>query len=175
MKRVLYVGAVAAGVLALPIAAFASHGKAGLWDVTVTMSMGGAAMQMPDLSKLPPDQRAMVEAQMKKNGVSMNGNTVSSQHCMTAAEVATDKPPTMGHMKDCTVQNMKFAGGAMTADTVCSGADMTGNGHMSVSYSDDSHYSGKMTFNGTSHGHPVNMTNTFEGHWVSADCGGVTH
>src|ERR1700744_690509 len=101
MKRVLYIGAIAAGVLALPIAAFASHGKVGLWEVTTTMNMGGAGMQMPDLSKLPPDQRAMVEAQLKKSGVSMNGNTVTAQHCMTASEVATDKPMAMGHMKDC--------------------------------------------------------------------------
>lgn len=175
MKRVLYFGAIAAGVLALPIAAFASHGKVGLWEITTTMNMGGAGMQMPDLSKLPPDQRAMVEAQLKKSGVSMNGNSMTTQHCMTASEVAQDKPPAMGRMKDCTVQNMQFTGGSMTADTVCSSADMSGKGHIAVSYSGDSNYSGSMTFNGTAQGHPINMNNTFSGRWISADCGSVTH
>ncbi|HEY1838494.1 MAG TPA: DUF3617 domain-containing protein [Rhizomicrobium sp.] len=174
MNRVLYFGAIAAGALALPFAAFASHGKVGLWDVTTTMNMGGGAAQMPDLSKLPPEQRAMVEAQMKKSGLSMNGNTISTQHCMTAAEVAQDKPPTMGHMKDCTVQNMKFAGGTMTADSVCSSPEMSGKGHISVSYNGATSYSGSMTFKGTAQGHPIDMNNTFSGHWVSADCGGVT-
>lgn len=175
MKRVLYFGAIAAGVIALPLAAFASHGKAGLWDVTVTMNMAGGGMAMPDLSKLPPDQRAMVEAQMKKSGVSMNGNSITSQHCMTAAEVAQDKPPAMQHMKDCTMQNMTTSGGMMSVDMVCSTADMNGKGHVSVSYSGDSNYTGSMVFNGTAQGHPINMNNTFSGHWVSANCGGVTH
>jgi Protein of unknown function (DUF3617) len=173
MKRVLYFGAIAAGVLALPIAAFASHGKVGLWEITTTMNMGGGGM--PDLSKLPPDQRAMVEAQLKRSGVSMTGNTVTAQHCMTAAEVAQDKPPAMGHMKDCNVQNMKFTGGSMTADTVCSSANMTGSGHIAVAYTGDSSYSGSMTFTGTAQGHPMSMNNTFSGRWVAADCGSVTH
>jgi hypothetical protein len=63
----------------------------------------------------------------------------------------------------------------MTADTVCSSPDMSGNGHISVAYSGDSSYSGSMTFTGTAQGRPVNMNNTFSGHWLSADCGGVTH
>jgi hypothetical protein len=173
MKRVLYFGAIAAGVAALSTAAFASHGKVGLWDVTTTMNMGG--MQMPDLSKLPPDQRAMVEAQLKKSGVSMNGNTITTQHCMTAAEVAQDTPPAMEHMKNCTVEHMNMSGGGMTADMVCSTSELTGSGHISVSYSGDSQYSGSMNFSGTAQGHPINMTNSFQGKWVSADCGGVTH
>jgi hypothetical protein len=94
---------------------------------------------------------------------------------MTASEVAMDKPPTMGHMKDCTMQNMSAAGGSMNVDMVCSTPDMSGKGHVSVSYSSATSYSGNMTFNGTAQGHPINMNNTFSGHWLSADCGGVTH
>jgi hypothetical protein len=170
MKRVLHFGVIAAGVIALPFAASASHGKAGLWNITTTMDMSGTP-GMPDMSKLPPE----AQAQMKKMGVQMNGNSITTQHCMTAAEVAQDRPPQMGHMKDCTMQNMSFGGGAMKADMVCSTPDMTGKGHISVAYSGDSSYSGKMSFTGTAQGHPMNMTNTFEGHWLSADCGGVAH
>jgi hypothetical protein len=170
MKRVLYFGVIAAGLIALPISAFASHGKVGLWDVTTTMNMSGMP-QMPDMSKLPPE----AQAQMRKMGVQMNGNTITTQHCMTAAEVAQDKPPAMGRMKDCTMQNMTVGGGMMHADMVCSSPQMNGKGHISVAYSGATHYSGSMTFAGTAQGHPLNMTNTFEGHWLSADCGGVTH
>jgi hypothetical protein len=52
---------------------------------------------------------------------------------------------------------------------------MTGAGHVEVVYSGDSSYTGKMTFAGSAQGHPMNMTNTFSGRWISADCGGVTH
>ena len=170
MKRVLYFGAIAVGVVALPMAAFASHGKAGLWEITTTMNMSGMP-NMPDMSKLPPE----AQAQMKKMGVQMNGNSITTQHCMTVAEVAMDKPPTMQRMKDCSMEHMTIGGGAMNADMVCSSGAMTGNGHVSVAYSGDSQYTGSMTFDGTAQGHPVNMKNTFQGHWISADCGGVTH
>ena len=53
--RVLILGAVL-GVSA-PIIAWASHGKAGLWEVTVQNDMGGMS-GMPDMSKMPPQARA---------------------------------------------------------------------------------------------------------------------
>jgi hypothetical protein len=52
---------------------------------------------------------------------------------------------------------------------------MTGKGRVAVSYTGDSSYTGSMSFTGTAQGHPISMNNTFSGHWVSADCGGVTH
>lgn len=172
LSRILACGAAlaAAGAIAIPALA-ASHGKVGLWEITTTMNMAG--MQMPDLSKLPPDQRAMVEAQMKKNGVTMSGRTMTTKHCMTAQEVAAGKPD-MSHMKDCTVQNLSTTASGMSADLVCKG-DMNGRGHMQVSYSGDTSYSGSMTMKGSAHGQPIDMTNTFSGKWVSADCGSVNH
>jgi tetratricopeptide (TPR) repeat protein len=133
-------------------AALASHGKVGLWDITVEMNMPNA------MGVQPP-----------------NGNTMTSQHCMTAAEVSSDKPPAMTHNKDCSMQNVNVSGGTYAADMVCSGPDMQGNGHVSTAFDSDTHYSGQMTFTGTAHGHPVDMTNSFEGKWVSADCGDVGH
>jgi Protein of unknown function (DUF3617) len=169
-SRILYLGAglVAVGAVAYPMAALASHGKVGLWEITTTMNMGG--VQMPDMSKLPPE----AQAQMKKMGVHMSGNTVTTQHCMTAAEVAQDKPPAMQHAKDCTLEHVSVSNGSMSADMVCHG-QMEGTGHIQVSYSGAAHYTGSMKMTGTAQGHPVSMSNTFEGHWVSPDCGGVTH
>jgi hypothetical protein len=165
MKKAIGYAAVAIGVVALPLAAVASHGKAGLWDITVSMRMDSAP-------QIPPDQLA----KMKAMGIIVpNGNTMTVQHCMTAAEVAADKPPQMQRNKNCSMQNIKTSGGVYSADMVCSGADMTGNGHFQVTYDSDSHYAGEMTFSGTSHGHPAAMTNSFEGKWVSASCGNVGH
>jgi hypothetical protein len=163
VSRIVALGVIA--VLALPVAALANHGKAGLWDVTVMMNM-------PDMPKIPPDQLA----KMKAMGISIpNGNAMTVQHCMTAAEVAADRPPQMQHNQDCAMQNVHASGGIFSADMVCNGADMKGNGHLEVSYDADTHYKGQMTFSGVSHGHPANMTNKFEGKWVSADCGNVGH
>jgi hypothetical protein len=166
-SRVFGFGAIlAVGMVALPLAALADHGKAGLWDVTVMMKMANA----PQIS---PEQMA----KMKAMGITIpNGNTMTVQHCMTAAEVAADKPPQMQRNQDCSMQNVKMSGGMFSADMVCNGKDMTGNGHVAVTYdSANTHYTGQMTFSGMSHGQPANMTNSFEGRWVKADCGNVGH
>jgi hypothetical protein len=165
MKASRVLGLLAAGIVALPVAALASHGKVGLWDVTVSMSM-------PNMPKIPPDQLA----KMKAMGVTVpNGNTMTVQHCMTAQEVSAEEPPQMHQSRDCNMENVKTSGGLYSADMVCKGPDMTGNGHLVVTYGSDTAYDGKMTFSGMSHGHPETMTNTFSGRWIKADCGDVGH
>jgi len=160
MRAVWVSGALALGIAALPLAALASHGKVGLWDITVKMSM-------PNMPKIPPDQIA----KMRAMGVHISDdNTVTTQHCMTAEEVAADRPPQMQHQKDCSMQNIKSGGGSFSAEMVCTGAEMQGSGHVTVAYDSDAHYSGQMTFAGTAHGHPASMTNSFEGKWISGDC-----
>jgi len=164
MKAVWAVGVLAVGIVALPLAAMASHGKVGLWEITLNVNL-------PNMPKIPPDQLAKMQAM----GVHMpNGNTIVTQHCMTAAEVAADRPPVQ-HQKDCAMQNEKMGGGSFSADMVCTGVEMQGSGHFNVSYDSDTHYVGEMTFSGTAHGHAATMTNKFEGKWVSADCGATTH
>jgi hypothetical protein len=165
VSRLMGFAALAAGVVLVPLAALADHGKAGLWSVTVRMSM-------PDMPQIPPEQLAKMQAM----GIHMpTGNGMTTQHCMTAEEVKADRPPPMAHTKDCTMQNISITGGSFKGDMVCSGEEMQGNGHISVSYDSNTHYAGQMTFTGTAHGHPANMTNNFEGTWLSADCGGVAH
>jgi uncharacterized protein DUF3617 len=166
-NRVLYftAGATALALIAAP--AIASHGKAGLWNVTVTTNMGGGAM--PDMSKLPPE----AQAAMRAHGVTMNGNTMTVQHCMTEEEVNADHPE-MHNLKECRMLNVQSGGKAFTADFMCSG-QMQGNGHVEFVFDSAEHYTGKTTMTGTSMGHPVNMTTSMEGRWVGADCKGVTH
>jgi len=162
----------AAGLLLAATAggALASHGKAGLWSVTVTMS--GMA-QMPDMSKMPPE----VQARMKAMGMNMNGNTMTMQHCMTPQEVALDQPQMDEHQKKyCKTSNVMMTGHSMSADMTCSGGEFSGSGHMQVTYDSDTHYKGEMTMNGMSQGgQPMHRDQKFEGRWLSADCGTVTH
>jgi Protein of unknown function (DUF3617) len=160
--KILWAGLIA-GAAAVPMAALASHGKVGLWEVTTQINMPNMAAMMT------PDQIAKMQAM----GMHMpTGQSFTTQHCMTAEEVAAaDKPPPMRQNKDCTVSNMKYAASNFTADMTCTGDNMQGQGHVSVTYDSDEHYSGSFTFTGTAHGHPATMTNNFEGKWISADCG----
>ena len=164
-SRTVMIGAAAlAAVIAVPMVALASHGKAGLWSVTVTVHMSG----MP---QIPPAERA----KMKQMGIKIPGsdNTLTTKHCMTEAEVKADSFKAMQRRnKHCKVTNQKIEGQRMTADMVCTG-EMQGQGHIAVTYHNAEHYTGRMTFTGTTHGHQTNVTDTFEGHWLSADCGNV--
>lgn len=152
------------GAMALPLAALASHGKAGLWEITTHMNM-------PNMrANIPPEALA----RMRAMGMNMPDNqTYTSQRCMTAADVAEDKPPPMRNSEDCAMTNVSHDAHAFTADMTCSTQRMQGHGHVSVNFDSAEHYAGSYTFNGTTEGHPQNMTYNFEGRWISADCGSV--
>jgi hypothetical protein len=138
-------GLAAAALIATTGSAFADHGKAGLWQVTTTASMPGMA-----------------------------AHTFSSQQCMTEAEVKSDKLPQTSQNQQCKMTNEKVLGSSFSADMVCTG-QAKGTGHMSVVYDGATHYNGQMTMAMNAGGRPMSMTNTFEGKWVSADCGKAAH
>ncbi|HEX4159542.1 MAG TPA: DUF3617 domain-containing protein [Rhizomicrobium sp.] len=162
-KAVVRAGLAFGTAAVLPIAALAAHGKAGLWEITTHMNMPGA------MAAIPPDQMARMQAM----GIHMpNGQTVTSQHCMTAEEVAADKPPPIRNSQDCTTANVVHDGRTINVDVVCKGA-MDGQGHFTLTYDSDEHYTGNYMFTGSAHGHPASMSNSIEGKWISADCGSV--
>jgi len=163
-KTTVRTGVALGAAALLPNAALAAHGKAGLWEITTHMSMPGMSAQ------IPPEAMA----RMKAMGIQMPGNqTFTAQHCMTADEVAQDKPPPMRNQQDCTMSNFTHDAHTVNVDMVCKGENMDGQGHVTMIYDSDEHYSGTYTFTGTAHGHPANMTTSFEGKWISADCGSV--
>ena len=138
-------GIAAAALIAMTGSALADHGKAGLWSVTTKASMPGMA-----------------------------AHTFSSQQCMTEAEVKSDALPQRSENKQCKMTNQKVSGNNFSADMVCTG-DAKGTGHMSVTYDGNTHYKGQMTMAMNTGGKAMNMSNTFEGKWVSADCGKAAH
>ena len=159
MKRIGF--AVAALILA-PGMAFAGHGKAGLWNISTTMDMGGVQM--------PPEAMA----KMKQMGMKMpSAQTFATQMCMTQAQVDSNKPPPMGRNDSgCTSHIVSQTGTAMTAEMVCNG-EMKGTGHMQIAYSSPEHYAGSYSFKGTVNGHEMSSSSSFKGDWVKADCGTV--
>lgn len=156
-------GGLAAALAVTP--ALAAHGKVGLWKITVSM-------QNPAMGQISSSD----QAQMRAMGIQMqNAHTVTVDHCMTQDEVNSDQlSAASARQQGCELENLKTAGHTFSGDMVCKG-QMKGRGHMTVTYDSPEHYSGKMQFSGTAHGQPVSMTNTYDGRWVKADCGGVKH
>jgi hypothetical protein len=151
-----------------PQAANAAHGKAGLWQITVTM--GGGNPAMPDMSKLPPE----VQARMQAMGMGMHGNTVTTQTCRTPAEVAQDVPPSGSHDRNCTMSNVSYTGHDMNADMTCTG-NFTGTGHVHFVWDSNEHFTGDVSMTGSAHGHDISRSQTIEGRWLSADCAAAQH
>ena len=153
--------AVSAALVLLPGAALASHGRAGLWEGSSTTQMTGM--------KLPPE----VLAQMKAHGgaAAAQAQTYTTRFCMTQADVNNDQPPPASN-RDCKVANAKISGNTYSADMVCSGRTQA-NGHMTVTYDSDTHYSGRMSMAMNGGGQPMTMSSSFEGKWLQADCGKV--
>jgi hypothetical protein len=147
-------------------AALADHGKVGLWSITVAMD--GNMVTMPDLSKLPPDALA----RMKAMGMSASGNTVTVQHCMSAADVVANFPDIhSGAGAGCAATNVRHDGHSMSADLMCDTAMLKGSGHAQFVFDSDTHYSGEIAVAGVANGHPVKQDEKIEGRYLTSDCG----
>lgn len=167
-RKTVIAGAAGVALLVAGGTALASHGRAGLW--TVTMTMEGPARPMPDISQMPPEAQARMRAMMGPNG-----NTVTVQHCMTMAEVTTDVPHLDARQNNgCSLSNVVHSGHTMSADMTCT-KNFQGTGHVEFTYDSDTHYVGHIVMNGEVHGHTINHATTIEGRWIAADCGTVTH
>lgn len=141
-------------------------GKAGLWEATTTMNMGGA---MPQMS--PEQLEKMKEMGMK---MPMMSPTTVVKYCVTPEMAAKDTPPNEAEKQGCKMTNMKKSGSGMSADMVCDG-EFKGTGHIDASYSGDSSYTTRISMKGTSARSPMpmDMTMNSSGKWLGADCGSV--
>lgn len=153
-------------VLLTVTAAWAGHGKVGLWKIMTKMDMAG----MPQMS---PEQMAKMRAMGIK--LPMN-NTFTTEHCMTAEEVAMSRPPEMGRhgKQECKMQNLKVGGQSVSADMVCTG-EANGSGHFLMTYDSPEHYAGSMSMKMTVHGHQMASSTSFDGRWISASCKTAAH
>lgn len=136
-------------LLLSPTAAFAGHGKAGLWRVTATTDMAMAGVT-------PPKAQSHV-----------------SRMCMSQAEVDDDAPPHIDPASTgCQTRVTAKTPSALTAEMVCSGA-LKGKGNLQIVYRGDEHYAGTYSFKGTVEGNASTITTSFKGDWMKADCGKI--
>ena len=165
MNRKLVSGLIGAALILTPAAAWAAHGKPGLWTISTTM-------QMANMPQIPPEAMAM----MKSRGMSMpgmGGTPMVSQICMTPEMVNADKPPAMNqHEENCTTKILSQTASSMSAEMTCHGR-MDGVGHTQMSWRGNEHYEGTYNFKGTMEGHTQEMSSHFTGDFVKADCGAV--
>lgn len=154
--------ATATALLLAPVAAHAAHGRPGLWKITSTT-------ELPNMPHMPPE----LMARMKARGMPIPGQPIVTEICMTREQVAMDRPPSVERNgQSCTSKLLSQSASAVTTEVTCHGK-VEGKGRAMVSWRGSDHYEGTYVFRGSMEGKVQQISTSYTGDFVKADCGGV--
>jgi hypothetical protein len=167
--------------LLCPLAAWAADdiqafdAKTGLWETTTTTEMSGmtgmpAMPQISEeqLSKMPPQQRAQIEAMMKSRAGAPRTST--GKTCLT--KDSFKQALAMGQNENCTKKVVTSSSTMQNIHMECTQGKMTMAGDLVIERVDSEHAKGSMVMK-ASGDQPMNMKMSFTTKWLSADCGDV--
>lgn len=145
----------------------------GLWELTTSnMQVDGKALPDMDfmlgqLKNLPPEQRAMMEGVLAKQGVTLAGKGVRS--CLTPEQVKTDNIPLQDPQSGCTQRITERNGNVWKFEFSCPKAQGTGQ----AQFLSDREFLTKVhgAFNATGAQQQGSMDTRAV--WLGADCGTV--
>lgn len=151
--------------------------KAGLWEATSkTETTGlpnmGAMPQIPEetLAKLPPAQRAQIEARMKAAG---GPHTNTQKSCITQEMIDRGLNSFMQNENSCTYKVISSSSSKQELHTECSRGQMKMSGDVTIERLDDKHVKGGINMKSVDGPMPINMKMSFDSKWLSSDCGDV--
>lgn len=150
--------------------------KVGLWETAVkTETPGMPAMSSmpaipPDaLAKMPPAQRAQLEAMMKGRGAGGPG-TMTTRVCMTHESLNRGFGQTD---KACAYKLVSSSSSKQVVHMDCRRGDTKVSGDMILERVDADHVKGVVTMKSSDGERPMEMKMSFDNKWLSADCGNV--
>jgi hypothetical protein len=154
--------------------------KPGLWEVSVSTEMPGmppmppmgSVPKLPDdvLAKMPPEQRARVEAMMKNRSAG-GAPQMSNKICLTKESLQAGA---LGQRdKSCTSKVVSSTSTKQAIHVECSQEQVKSTGDMTVELVDPGHIKGAMAMKSTINGQSHDIKMSFDNKWVSADCGDV--
>jgi hypothetical protein len=142
--------------------------RPGLWEMSASSNLLSLADQ------IPPDQLQGLNNLAKQYGFDMpqiRNGAARSQVCITPAMAAQAIPPSLYNQQSgCEARNATRNGNHVSADLVCSGADVQGEGKADVTLNNPESFSGTTIFKGTVRGIPVDDRATTSGRWIAPDC-----
>ena len=146
--------------------------KPGLWETTTTSDMSGMAAAMPQipqeaLPRMPPEQRARVEAAMKSRTM-----TNTARSCQTRETIDKGFGP---RDQACTykVTSSLLAKQEVHVECNRNGAKQTGD--VVLDRLDPEHVKGNVVMKGSmgNGGPQMNVKVSFDSKWISGDCGSI--
>ena len=167
MKRALSIAILTAGAGLAADSLTPLDAKTGLWEVTsVTERSGMPPIPADALAKLPPEQRAKIEAQFKTTP-----QTTTKQSCFTKDDVAkglglnnTDK--------SCRQTVITSTGTRQEVKWECDGQNKN-SGSLKIDVPDSSHVNGLIEMTMGANGRVMNMKVTTTAKWLGNSCGDV--
>jgi len=166
-----FVPFVAAAALALPALTARAEGialKPGLWERTVTMQLPGMP-DLPDLSQLPPEQRAQIEQGMAM----MSGKPVIERECVTPAMLKRWEDFAQEESDDvqrCTRQIREQTPKRVAMTVSCENGT---TGSMAFDAPNPGRMTGTATMVSPHEEGPQTVRMKFDSKWLGADCGDV--
>jgi hypothetical protein len=168
--------AIAAGTLVWAAEPTPLNVKTGEWEYSVTMKMAGMPQmpqQMPQipadqLAKLPPDQRAKIEAALKNAGNMAGGKPMINRHCVKKDDLTHFNPT--GMAKSCKMTVTDSSGSKFEGKVVCDDPDNKTTSTVVAEALSPESMKFSMVSSGTANGHPMNMTVNGTGKWLGEAC-----
>ena len=149
--------------------------KEGLWEVTMTHSMTGMpampAIPPDALAKMPPEQRARVEAAMKQSG--MGGpKTDVRKDCITKDKL--EKQTAFNDNRgECTRTVVNSTGSKLEIKLHCEDKQTSTDGTLLLEALSSDNVKGSMHSVTNSNGRTMNMDFTFSSSYLGPACGDV--
>ena len=145
--------------------------KEGLWEMTVTHSMSGMPA-MPDippdvLAKMPPEQRACMEAMMKGGP-----STDVRKECITKEKIEKNSAFS-NNRGDCTRTVVNSTGSKLEVKIHCEEKQASTDGTLVLETAGSDHVKGTMQSATNANGHTMNMNFTFSSKYLGPACGDV--
>lgn len=147
--------------------------KEGLWEMTVTHSMTGMpampAIPPETLAKMPPEQRARIEAMMKGGA-----STDVHQQCITK-EKLEKQSAFSDERRECTRTVLNSTGSKLEAKIHCekSGEQGAMDGTLLVEVVGSDHVNGKVHSVTNANGRTMSVDFTFSSRYLGPACGDV--
>ena len=145
--------------------------KEGLWEVTVTHSMSGmpAAPSIPPdaLAKMPPEQRARIEAMMKGGA-----STDVRKECVTKEKLQKHSAFS-NNRGDCTRTVVSSTGSKMEVKFHCEDKQSSSDGTFQMEALGSDNAKGTMHMVSNSNGRTMNMDMVINSKYLGSDCGDV--
>jgi Spy/CpxP family protein refolding chaperone len=143
--------------------------KPGLWEVTATTHASG--LPPMDLSSLPPEQRAKIEAAMKKQMNDMAKPTVTRE-CMTKEKIDKELFGDKDLDPSCKRTSITRTATVQELKVECTGKQkMTGTMHFEALTPEAVKGTVNMVAEGA--GQTMNASSTFTAKWLGDNCGDV--